>query len=287
MPSSAEHGAGGPPDFIGVGASGTGASWWMRLLLGHPEIRGPKGRRAALHHFDPFCMAEMTDADVAAYHAHFPAVPGTIAGEWTGRYMLDGWTPPLLKRVAPDARLLVMLADPISRYRSVFARRRERFGTDERFFMTDVAERGAHAGQLARLQRFFPAERILVLQYERCLRDPVAEYRRTLAFLGVRDQAAAPARLRGDEPGGRMSRQLARLARLGLPGRATRRAAERIAGRPLGRVEAPLWPELESALHTALDPDVARLRELVPELDLSLWPNFAHLAQPAAAAQPA
>ena len=41
---------------------------------------------------------------------------------------------------------------------------------------------------------------------------------------------------------------------------------------------APLWPDLEGALHTALDPDVAALRELVPELDLALWPNFAHLA---------
>jgi hypothetical protein len=282
MPSPAEHGAGGPPDFIGVGASGAGASWWMRLLLGHPEIRGPRGARSSLHHFDAFCMAEMTVADVAAYHAHFPPVPGTVAGEWTGRYMLDAWIPPLLKRVAPDARLLVLLADPIARYRSVFARRRERFGADERFYMTDVAERSAHARQLARLQRFFPAERILVLQYERCLRDPVAEYRRTLAFLGVRDQTAAPRR-RGDDPGGRVSRPLERLAKLGLPGRATRRAAERIAGRPLGRVEAPLWPELESALHTALDPDVARLRDLVPELDLSLWPNFALLAE----AQPA
>jgi hypothetical protein len=276
MPSPTD--AGGPPDFVGVGAAGAGATWWMRALADHPEIRGPQGRRGSVRHFEQFAMAEMTDADVAAYHAHFTSVPGTIAGEWTGRYMLDAWTPPLLKRAAPDARLLVMLADPITRYRGVFAARREKFGPAERFYTTDVAERACHASQLARLRRYFPAERILVLQYERCLADPAAEYRRTLAFLGVRDREVAPKRLLAPEGDGRRSRRLARVARLGLPGRATRRAAERVVGRPLGRVEPPLWPELERTLHTALDPEVERLVAMVPELDVALWPNFSHLA---------
>ena len=58
-----------------------------------------------------------------------------------------------------------------------------------------------------------------------------------------------------------------------------RRVSERVAGRPVAEPEpAPLWPDLEAALHTALDPDVEALRALVPELDLTLWPNFAHLA---------
>jgi hypothetical protein len=64
-----------------------------------------------------------------------------------------------------------------------------------------------------------------------------------------------------------------------------RRVAERLAGRPVAeREHAPLWPDLEAALHTALDPDVEALSDLVPLLDLSLWPNFAHLATRAPAA---
>jgi hypothetical protein len=281
MPSPADPAERAAPDFVGVGAAGAGATWWMRLLANHPEIRGPQGARGAVRHFERFAMSEMTDADVAAYHAHFPRVPGTIAGEWTARYMLDGWTPPLLRRAAPDAKLLVILGDPIARYRTVFATRRESFGPDERFYTTDIAERSRHATQLTRLQRFFPAERILVLQYERCLADPVAEYRRTLRFLGVRDTNATPRLLTDPGSGGRLSRWLSRIAALGLPGRATRRAAERVAGRPLGRIEAPLWPDLEAALHTALDPDVERLAAMLPEFDLGLWPNFRHLAAPA------
>ena len=77
---------------------------------------------------------------------------------------------------------------------------------------------------------------------------------------------------------GRVSKQLAAVARLGVPGRVIRRSAERVAGRPLGRTETPLWPDLEAALHFTLDPEMQRLMKLVPELDLALWPNFKHLA---------
>lgn len=264
----------GPPDFIGVGAVATGGGWWLRMLLGHPEVRGPQGRRRSLNAFGPFCTRAMTDADVAAYHAHFPRRPGTLTGEWTGRYMCDAWTPPLLRRVAPDAKLLVMLADPIERYRSIYADRRAARPENEVFFMTDVADRRHYAAQLARLQRFFDPAQILVLQYERCRADPAAEYRRTLAFLGVRDTTFAPRRLKPAAEG----RREAMLRRLRLPERLQRRLLERITARPATSDAAPLWPALESALHTALDDDVARLARMVPELDLALWPDFAQLA---------
>jgi len=253
-----------PPDFVGVGALGSGNGWWLSLLLAHPEIEPPAGKRRALHFFDRFCAQEMGDADVAAYHAQFPRRPDSISGEWTGRYMFDGWTPPLLKRAAPDAKLLVMLSDPIERYRAVFAQRTASLEDGGRLFMTDVVDRRSFGAQLARLHRFYDPGRILVLQYERCRRDPRGEYRRTLEFLGVRDTAFAPKRLRGSAAGG--------LLALVVP----RRLGERIAGRPMvARAAAPLWPDIEAALHTALDPDVAALQRLVPELDLSLWPSFA------------
>jgi hypothetical protein len=52
----------------------------------------------------------------------------------------------------------------------------------------------------------------------------------------------------------------------------------RLPGRPAAeRPEEPLWPDIEAALHTALDPDVEALKQLVPQLDLALWPNFTHL----------
>jgi hypothetical protein len=272
-----ESGEPGPPDFIGVGALGSGTGWWHGLLLAHPEIRAPRARRRALHHFDRFCAAEMTQADIAAYHARFPRRAGTITGEWTGRYMFDAWTPPLLARAAPDAKLLVMLSDPIERYRTVFTDRLAKRKGDETIFMADVVDRRSFAGQLARLRRFYDPERILVLQFERCRRDPLAEYRRTLEFLGVRDPSFAPRRLRRKAAGRPESFRVEIALRLGLPAGTRRRVTERLAGAPVARETAPLWPDLEAALHTALDPQVERLRELAPSLDVSLWPNFAHL----------
>ena len=174
-----------PPDYIGVGAEGAGGAWWHALLLAHPQVGAPSER--SLDFFREFCDRECDPADVARYHAHFSDLDGAIAGEWTDRYMADGWTPPLLRRAAPEAKLLVMLSDPIAGYRASFAERSARRAAGERLTMTDATDRRNYGSQLARLRRYCAPERILVLQYERCRREPLGEYRRTLRFLGVRD----------------------------------------------------------------------------------------------------
>jgi hypothetical protein len=271
-------GAPGPPDFIGLGGTGYGAWSWFRLLLAHPEIKPPHARRRSLRYFERFSAAEMTASDIAAYHARFPRLRGAISGEWTGRYLLDPWTPPLLKRAAPDARLLVIVSDPIERYRAIFTERSAQREPGERFFMADVVERRCHASQLERLHRFYDPAQILVLQFERCRLDPLAEYRRTLEFLGVRDPGFVPRRLRRKAAGKPEARHVELLLRLGLPAGTKRRLTARLTGGEVAPETAALWPELEVALHTALDPEVERLAAMVPEVDLSLWPNFAHLA---------
>jgi hypothetical protein len=276
----------GPPDYIGVGAlgTGTGAGWWHRVLLAHPEIQPPRGRRRGLHYFDRFCAEEFTDADVAAYHEHFAHRPGTITGEWTGRYMCDAWTPPLLRRAAPGAKLIAMLSDPIERYRAVFAERLAKREADETTYMADAADRRSFARQLTRLHRFYDPDRVLVLQLEQCRRDPLTHYRRTLEFLEVRNLDFAPRRLRRKAAGKPEALHVALLLRLGLPEGTKHAVMGKLSRRAAPPEPLPLWPELEAALHTALDPDVEALQAMVPELDLALWPNFAHLAAPRAVA---
>jgi hypothetical protein len=92
-----------------------------------------------------------------------------------------------------------------------------------------------------------------VLQLERCLADPLGQYARTLDFLGVDA---------GFQPGGLRRRLL--------------RRSSRTAGAP-ARPDAKLWPDLEVPMLTELEADVRELRELVPDLDLSLWPQFARV----------
>jgi len=244
----------GPPHFVGVGAQRAGTTWWFRTLVGHPELRPARWRKKELHFFDRFCAHEWSDERIADYHHLFPRLPGELCGEWTPRYMRDFWTPRLLRRAAPDAKLLVLLRDPIERYRSGVPHRISR--TPDRkpeALASDAIDRSRYAMQIDRLLRYFPAEQILVQQYERCRRDPAGEYRRTLRFLGAQDPDQDPHEV--DRP------------------RGTTAAA----------AKDELWPELLESLRRVLTPDVERLRELAPELDLSLWPNFAHLAD----AQPA
>ena len=238
----------GPPDFIGVGTQRSGTTWWFRTLLAHPQIRPPRGRRKELHFFDAFCARELRDADIAEYHDLFPRKPGQIAGEWTPRYMHDFWTPRLLARAAPEAKLLIMFRDPVERFRSGVPHRLSR-APDARLeaASADAIERGRYATQLKRVLASHDESKLLILQYEKCVADPVAQYRRTLTFLGV------DAEHRNE-------------------------SFERRRGTTQAAQKKPLWDDLMDGLRAALEPEVLDLAAICPEIDVALWKNFAHLA---------
>jgi len=252
----------GPPDYVGVGTMAAGSLWWHGLLLDHPGVEPRAEAQRGLHFFERFCGRPMTDADVAAYHASFPRAEGRIAGEWTQRYLFDAWTPLLLHRAAPQARLLMLVSDPVDRYRKKLASVLREAEEPDQYAMSDMAARGRYASQLRNLLAFYPREQVLVLQSERCVADPLPQYRRMLEFLGLPADFVPP-RL------GRKPSLLGRLRRALRGARAP--AAER-------HEKADLWPELEQALVADLEPEVRELQELVPELDLALWPQFAALS---------
>jgi Sulfotransferase domain len=243
----------GPPDFIGVGTQRSGTTWWFETLLEHPQIRGPRNGHKEQHFFDRFCRHELRPGDLQRYFRRFPRAPGQIAGEWTPRYMFDFWTPRVIARVAPEAKLLIMLRDPIERFRSGVPHRLSRAADPlAESAAQDAIERGRYATQLRRLLACHEREKLLILQYERCRADPGGEYRRTLAFLGV-------------DPGHRPA------------------AFDALRGTTQAATAQPLWDHLAAGLNATYEPEVAALAELVPELDLSLWPNFAHLTRDAVA----
>lgn len=183
----------GPPDFVGVGTARSGTTWWDSLIHAHPGVARADGAPKEIHFFDRFWSGECTDADIAAYHACFARPAGRLAGEWTPGYMLDPWTPPLLRRAAPDARLLVLLRDPVERFRSgrTLAENRLTVGASPRAAANAGFQRGIYADQLLRLWTAFPRHQVLVLQFERCVRAPVAELRRTFTFLGLDPEPAS------------------------------------------------------------------------------------------------
>lgn len=239
----------GPPDFVGVGAQRCGTTWWWRLLCHHPLIRPAPAKE--LHYFDPFFRKRFDDEDVEAYHDLFRRPDGALSGEWTPRYMHDFWTPALLARAAPEARLLVLLRDPMARYLSGIRHEmgrlrrqvwRPRYREHVRAMIAaDALSRSLYAAQLERLFRHFDRSRILILQYERCVSDPLAELRRTYEFIGLE-----------------MPEDLA-------PGFSQR----------LGRSHPPVatGDEAIAVAGAEIQRDAARLARLAPELDLGLWPS--------------
>jgi Sulfotransferase family len=238
----------GPPDFVGVGTQRSGTTWWFQQLTRHPETYVPEGHPKELHYFDAYWAKNFDAADVAAYHRQFPRPQGSIAGEWTPRYIYDFWVPPLLQRAAPDARFLVMLRDPVARLRSGIARglrlTRWRYGST---FLDDAFERSRYHAQLSNFCAVFPRERVLVLQFERCVAAPEAEYRRTLEFLGYRDTSFVP-----DD--------------IAVPVRKD------------GRRDTPIPDHVLDAAAARLRDDTLRLAADF-DIDLALWPNFADLAE--------
>jgi Sulfotransferase domain len=247
----------GPPDFVGVGAQRCGTSWWYRgTIRSHPHVVRIAKPGKELHYFDRFWSGGQPADFVEGYHALFPRPEGAITGEWTPRYMVDFWSMRLLHEAAPQARLLIMLRDPIERLRSGI--QRERMLADEArvpFELAHLSEavyRGLYYEQVRGVFELYPREQVLVLQFERCRADPMGEMRRTQEFLGLEPLTEIPEKLAQHK-------------------------------RPPGT-----RPELSEAraeeLRRRFRDDVARLAGLCPELDLELWPNFADVEPIAPAA---
>jgi hypothetical protein len=232
----------GPPDYVGVGTARSGTSWWDGLINEHPRVFRKAGTPKELHFFDSLWADGLRPGDVERYHALFARPAGAISGEWTPGYMLDAWTPALLHEAAPDARLLVLLRDPVERFRSgrTLAENLFTVGSTARAAANAAFNRGLYVNQLLRLWRVFPREQVLVLQYERCVADPLAQLARTFDFLG----------LGADIPPGLD---------------------------PVRRVNESRGPKVElsgwqtEVLARRYAPENERLAALLPDLDLSLW----------------
>ena len=250
----------GPPDFVGVGAQKAGTSWWFELVAAHPDVYVAADVPKEVQYFQRFCAEPFTKDDIRTYWRYFPRPAGRkVTGEWTPRYLHDFWTVDLLQQAAPKALILVLLRDPIERYQSgvtqtVFAQekagRRESAADAPRISpiqACDALHHGLYCLPVSRWVKAYGRKRVLVLQYERCTADPEGELNRTFDFLGVKDADFVPPGI--DRPMG-----ASRMDKVDVPG------------------------HVQAALQAYYEDDVRRLAKRFPEIDLSLWPNFAHLA---------
>jgi hypothetical protein len=233
----------GPPDFVGIGVQKAGTTWWYELIAAHPDVSTHPGIHKERHFLSRFATQSFGPADIEDYHGWFPRRAGTLAGEWTPDYLDFPWVPPLLAQAAPHTRLLLMLRDPVERFRSGLAHHWRHRGSITGAIVADAVSRGFYHRALRHWADHMDRDRLLVLQYERCTEDPAGQLARSYRFLGL-DDSFVPADLH----------------------RSVGPTTE-------GRIQVA--DDARRRLINAYAPDVGALAEQFTELDLSLWPNFA------------
>lgn len=247
------------------------------------------------------------------YLGHFAAVSGEkVVGESSHVYLPSTEAARLIHEFAPDARILIMLRDPVT---SIHSRHQQNvwMGREDILdFSAALAAEGDrregrrlppdtpyHAGLLYReactmapqVRRYldvFGRDRVYFALLEDLGAKPLETYRGVLQFLGV-DPEFVPEEMAVVNPGsGLRSVKLHRFrARVAPVERAVRRVVParlfNVLSAPLRAIwsankrpepRSPMAPELEAELTGYFAPDVASLSELVGR-DLSeAWPRF-------------
>lgn len=173
-------------DFIGIGAQRSGTSWVYACLYEHPEICIPIKE---IHFFS----RPRYENGTLWYEEHFATCGvGKQCGEFSTSYLYSDVTAERIHKHYPEAKVIAILRNPISRALSQYGNAIKGGEIPEsmpftEYFTTEksVLEQSLYAKQLAPYYTYFDPSRILVLIYEDSKKDPEAFIKNIYAFLGV------------------------------------------------------------------------------------------------------
>jgi len=197
-----------PPDFLIIGVPKGGTSSLLAWLGGHPQLWVHPRKEIHFfdigwHHGSPWYCSQFP---------RFVQGSGILRGEATPNYFQLPEVPVRVKAVMPQARLILLLRDPLERALSWMAhlQRHEGLHGEPSALLHDELERLqalpvdalCHSGfrwpnallgscydaPLRRWQACFPPEQLLVLRSEALFGQPHATLRRVARFLGVNEE---------------------------------------------------------------------------------------------------
>jgi hypothetical protein len=207
------------PDFLIIGAQKAGTSSLFNYLHDHPNVSGSRPKE--VHYYDA-----NFDKGQSWYRMHFPRAPlhrllgraeggGLVTGEATPYYLFHPHVPKRVATDLPNAKLIILLRNPIDRafshyqhtlrhpgaetlsFSEAIAREEERTKDEfERVVANEYASsdplrqlsyksRGHYAEQIKRWLEHFDRSQLLVIGSEKFFQDTREEYLKVLRFLGL------------------------------------------------------------------------------------------------------
>ena len=202
------------PDFLIAGVPKAGTTALHAALVQHPDLYLSAVKEPKFFLSDGPPPTTGGPGDVQTYQEHVwrradyetlfePAPPGALLGEATPFYLHDLAAHERIHRLVPQARLVLLLRDPVDRAHSNWTHLWNAGLEPEADFLAacraepqrraagwaafwHYVDLGRYGRQLEHLYRLFPREQVLLLRY-RDLKDAPARTLDTVcAFLGVR-----------------------------------------------------------------------------------------------------
>lgn len=282
------------PNFFIVGAAKAGTTAMHRYLDRHPDIYMSVVKEPS--YFAPeMGLTTPWATDLDRYLELFaPGADRQVRGESTPAYLFCPSSAERIHVFEPDARILILLRNPLAAVRSVYAEARK-FGLEpERTFPAALKASDAgrpelesrpggrwlryrdvvrYAEQVERFLTVFPREQVHIELYDDLVRDPARVYGNVLQFLAL-DPFELPTFPAVNVARRVRSLQLQRLIMApsmgGTTGRVgrVRRTLVRLNTGPAR--QAPLPDDVRQGLVDDLGPDVDRLSRLIGR-DLAHW----------------
>jgi hypothetical protein len=175
--------------FIGIGAQKCASTWLHDVLVQHPDLCMPSGRKEVdffSYHYD---------FGFQWYEQRFDKHASRLAGEISPSYLHAPGVAERVARYNPDMRIILIVREPVSRALSNH-RHEVRIG---HFRGADLSfeaglrnnpsyiEQGLYAKHLRRWMEIFPRQNILVLRFDDVFEGPGDVMERLCRFLSVPD----------------------------------------------------------------------------------------------------
>jgi len=195
------------PNFLILGAQKAGTTALFSYLRAHPQITGPPWKE--ISYFDRHYAR-----GTRWYRGQFPLRRRPLVGEASPSYVFHPLAPARVASLVPNARLIVLVRNPVDRayshyqhevalgreplsFEDALEREDERLRGEAERMLADPSyfsrewwdhtyvARGRYAEQLERWLQLFPRERLLVVPTDDLAAEPAKTYARVLDFLGA------------------------------------------------------------------------------------------------------